>query len=126
MVDLVIQEFKKDLKLGIFYPEPFPKIKEKLSWGDNEHYAKKLLEIFNYNNLDIQDNPEFPSGSMFYFRPAALLPIFQRQTLTYNDFPDGYVVNGSLAHAMERLFTEISEREGFGYMVKNVGIENRK
>jgi hypothetical protein len=82
------------------------------SWPENWHICRDFsLRL----GLSIQKNQQlnFPAGSMFWFRPKSLEPLF-RLGLTANDFSGGPRIrrNGTLAHAIERFFVLIAEKQG--------------
>lgn len=115
-VSSIVKMFQDDEKLGIVYPEIIMPLKEILhgdSWQENWQICRDFsLRL----GLSIQKNQElnFPAGSMFWFRPRALEPLF-KLGLSINDFPAGPRIrrNGTLAHAIERLFVLIAEKQGF-------------
>lgn len=63
--------------------------------------------------LDKQHLLEFPSGSMFWGRSAALRPLLDLQ-LQFADFPEeAGQIDGTLAHAIERTILYFTELAGF-------------
>lgn len=53
----------------------------------------------------------FPAGSMFWFRPKALAPLLK---ISIHDFDvERGLVDGTRAHAIERLFSTVCEHQGF-------------
>jgi len=66
-------------------------------------------------NIDLSpDNIlDITSGSMFWVRPAALKPLLDLN-LSIDHFPAEYgQLDGTLAHAIERLFLFVCEKAGF-------------
>src|SRR5262249_13012858 len=58
----------------------------------------------------------FPSGSMFWARSAALRPLLDLN-LSYGDFPEeAGQIDGTPAHAIERLYYYACERAGFTWL----------
>lgn len=84
-------------------------------WGENKEIAKGLLDKCNID-IDIdKDYPsvEFPMGSFFWARREALLPALSLN-IDYNDFPPEPIgVDGSLAHAIERLLFVLADSTGY-------------
>jgi len=85
-----------------------------------------LLQIKNglkdwENTFDFSRNLEtrFAAGSMFWFKPAALFPLLHLP-ITTNDFElENGSVDGTLAHAMERLLGIIPEQIGYKLAVSS-------
>jgi lipopolysaccharide biosynthesis protein len=75
-------------------------------WGSNIKYAQKLLDL-GHVDIDLKrEFPiiEFPQGSMFWARTDYLRKLFELP-ITYDDFPAEPIgVDGTIAHAFERLF----------------------
>ena len=79
---------------------------EPSGWGSNIEYAQQLL---NKAGIDIdlaKEFPviEFPQGSMFWGNVSAMEKMLSLD-LKYEDFPpEPLGVDGSIAHAFERVF----------------------
>ena len=108
--------FEEDQNLGLVYPEIIPIFKQELikdPWQGNWDFCRSLAARLGLS-IEKQRAPEFPAGSMFWFRPKALQPLFDLG-LRPEDFPEGkyFHRNGTLAHAIERLFVLIAGKQGF-------------
>ncbi len=117
IVNSIVKMFDDDSNLGLVYPEIVPPLRIELkrdAWQENWEICLDLssrlgLSVTREMSLD------FPAGSMFWFRPKALDPLF-KLGLVPGDFPEGKRIrrNGTLAHAVERLLVLIAAKEGFG------------
>ncbi|MGQ3889232.1 rhamnan synthesis F family protein [Legionella sp. CNM-1927-20] len=111
----IFEAFRQDKDLGIIAPEHFPLLRPYIGWGNNfkisQDFAKKIgIELYKNNRID------FPSGSMFWGRSASLKSLIDTQ-LSYNDFPEGnHETDGTLAHAIERLYFFLCEHEGYKWI----------
>ena len=116
IVQSIIKMFQDDEKLGIVYPEIIPPFKEFLIRDPWQENWPLCCDLSSRLGLSIRKNqqPDFPAGSMFWFRPKSLEPLF-KLGLTVSDFPGGRRIrrNRTLAHAIERLFVLIAEKQGF-------------
>ncbi len=94
--------FQKDAKF--IYPASFQKVfRSSYGWGDNFSIAKGFAQRHWKTNLRKYPLAEFPEGSMFWASAAALRKFLQLP-LRYADFPpEPLPVDGTLAHALERL-----------------------
>jgi glycosyltransferase involved in cell wall biosynthesis len=107
MADRILQAFEADPNLGLVYPSD-PNI---LGWTRNWPYARDLAERLNLE--DLPQAFDFPVGTMFWMRAGALRP-FVDLGLEWRDFPReplGY--DGSMLHALERLFGIVPLHHGF-------------
>lgn len=112
----VILGYLASAKVGIVYPDHYPAIREKVKWGANLKRVNELLEGTGIN-LREEDRPMFPSGSMFYFRPAALGGLLAKK-LGFDDFEvEAGQRDGTLAHAIERCFCYFAESAGYKTIV---------
>lgn len=107
MFDEILHAFRLDEKLGIVFPDD-PNL---MGWGENYEHARKLLP----NELlpNEEDVFEFPVGSFFVARPAALKKLVEL-SLTSVDWPEEPVpYDGSTLHALERLIGIVPKLDGF-------------
>jgi hypothetical protein len=108
----VFQAFHLHTDLGIVAPRLFPRVKRFMVWGANFELCQSLAR-----RLEIAITPQspldFPAGSMFWTRSAALRPLLDLD-LTLEDFPEeAGQTDGTLAHAIERLYFYACELAGF-------------
>ncbi len=105
----------EDEKLGVVFPQHLCEIRGIINWGYNYDKARGLLAKLGVKlnkNLVL----EFPSGSMFWGRCAAIKPLLGLG-LDYSDFPpEDAHVDGTLAHAIERCVLMAAESAGFEWM----------
>ena len=99
-------------KVGIIFPQYFTQIRLSINGGKNFPAVKKFLSRLNIE-LDDKTLLEFPAGSMFWFKPAAILPILE-SGITFEDFPPELgQTDGTFAHAIERSFLFVAKAQGF-------------
>jgi GT2 family glycosyltransferase len=115
IVQSVFEAFTREPKLGIVASQHFEPVRAWINWGGNLDIANGLLakfgEPFSYDQA-----LDFPSGSMFWARSAALKPLLDLH-LSQEDFPSEQAqIDGTLAHAIERLFYIACEYAGFTWM----------
>jgi lipopolysaccharide biosynthesis protein len=106
---LVKDIFERDEGVGIIMPKN-ANLCYKDFIGFNENMViSKLKEL----GLNFDHEFNFPSGSMFWFRPAALFPLLDLN-LADIDFEDEKgQLDGTLAHAVERLFCVVLKKSGY-------------
>ena len=110
----IFRAFRKDPRLGIVFPAPYPPVVGFLNWGHNRPIAEALLERMGFHLND--DEPlVFPAGSMFWARREALQPLFDAG-LSHRDFPrEKGQVDGTMAHAIERSFVYVAKSRRYSY-----------
>jgi lipopolysaccharide biosynthesis protein len=100
VVQEIIAVFRDDPAVGIIGPGR-DVVKYESAVGANESLVRDIqsrLQVAQTNDF------EFFAGSMFWFRPEALMPILALN-LTIDAFPlETGQIDGTLAHALERLF----------------------
>jgi lipopolysaccharide biosynthesis protein len=116
MADAIIQRLSRDETLGLVFPDD-PHI---LGWGKNLPYAVSLAQRLGVSEPLPRNTFNFPVGSMFWARTAALRPLFELG-LSWDDYPEEPVpYDGSLLHAIERILPFVAESAGFRSAVTHV------
>ena len=110
-----ILQILADKRVGMVFPQYFTPIRVSINWGENYLATKNFLSRLGIET-DSRHLVEFPAGSMFWFKPKALAPLFD-SGLTFDDFPaECGQVDGTLAHAIERAFLFVVEAAGFQWV----------
>jgi O-antigen biosynthesis protein len=122
----ILRMFERDPSLGMVGPEYYPPSLPWINWSENRAIAEDLMARIGVNAAGVQEL-EFPAGSMFWARPAALRPLMDLH-LGFADFPEEPVgSDGTIAHAIERLFFIACEKAGYRWeMVAPYGYEFRR
>lgn len=109
MMDAVIAAFASNERLGMAFAEPG----NTLGWDRNLESAAALARRMNMEHVLAAPSFEYPAGSFFWCRPAALGPILSL-ALDWADYPaEPLPHDGSLLHAIERLLGLVCEEAGF-------------
>ena len=112
-VDQLLGRFAEDRELGLVFPVYHSSLSEQIHWGTNFEAAQRLAHRLG-QDLSEADFEPFPAGSFFVARSEALRPLLG-SGITFADFPpEDAQIDGTLAHAIERLVTLIVRRAGFG------------
>jgi lipopolysaccharide biosynthesis protein len=102
-----ILRLKANLKIGLLVPADCLMPHNVKNMASNEpltiEIAKSLGLKFSFNR--------FPAGSMFWFRPDALKPLLKIASHEF-DVERG-MLDGTRPHAIERLFANICEAQGY-------------
>lgn len=111
----VFEAFARAPRLGMLAPQHIDALRPWIRWGDNYAQATALAGRMDFPLP--QDAPlDFPSGSMFWARSAALRPLLDLH-LSFDDFPiEAGQTDGTLAHAIERLYFLVCEQAGFDWL----------
>lgn len=98
MADIILGRMLADPSIGMVFPDdPYA-----VRWGANRSYAEELLPRLGLDRLP--NHFVFPIGTMFWARTEALRP-FVELGLDWDDYPsEPLPYDGSLLHAIERLF----------------------
>ena len=115
MMDIVLAEMAKDPQLGLVFPDD-PHLSDwDYNLGIAQHLAKRigmqdpLPPFFN-----------FPVGTMFWARSAALAPLF-KLGITWDNYPkEPAPIDGTILHALERMLPIVVEHSGYRYATTHV------
>lgn len=104
-----------DPAIGIVFPQHLSGIRGIINWGYDYDHARRLMRRMGVE-IDKNMPLEFPSGSMFWGRSAAIRPLLDLG-LTWDDFPaENGQVDGTIAHAIERIVLMCAEHAGFEWL----------
>lgn len=82
-------------------------------WGADKANTTQLL--FEMGVIKQEEEPElgFFAGSMFWFKPQAFVPLklISNEHLMFE--PENGMQDGTLAHAVERIFCQVARHQGF-------------
>lgn len=105
-------ELLRSGEVGIVGPHIYYLTNERY-WGADRDAVRHLLTVMNL--LEAGDEPElgFFAGSMFWFQPRALSALHTVDEAELRFEPESGMQDGTLAHAIERLFCPIARKAGY-------------
>ncbi len=113
-IENILKNLEMNKGLGIVFPKPFQNLENAIHWGLNKELAENVLQKLNIDIKLPVNNIVFPVGNMFWARVDAVLPIFTN-TLA-NNFPNEKgQADGTIAHAIERLWVYTAEYNGYTF-----------
>jgi rhamnosyltransferase len=83
------------------------------SWGANRAPAKALAQSLGFEFPLDTHTPVAAYGTMFWFRPKALRPLFERRWDWTEFNPEPHHVDGGLAHVLERMICYAAQSQGY-------------
>ena len=114
-VDSILDIFATQPDVGMIASQHFEPARHWINWGGNLDKAKALAKRAGIS-IDAKAPLDFPSGSMFWARSAALKPLLDLKLTTDEFDPEVGQIDGTLAHAIERLYFHVVERAGFDWV----------
>jgi lipopolysaccharide biosynthesis protein len=119
-IHAILKRFEDDDTLGMQYPEYSDAIKPFIDWGSNKESCQEFMKSLSLTCPD--KLPDFPAGSMFWFRPTALAPLLNK-TWQLSDFPpEEGQIDETIMHAVERCFALVLASQNFKYIKINKSI----
>lgn len=113
-IENILKNLEMNKGLGIVFPKPFQNLENAIHWGLNKELAENVLQKLDIDIKLPVNNIVFPVGNMFWARVDAVLPIFTN-TLA-NNFPNEKgQADGTIAHAIERLWVYTAEYNGYTF-----------
>ena len=114
MLDTILSAMELDPTIGIVFPDD-PHV---IGWTKNRRHADDLAARMGSRELPEQFN--FPVGSMFWIR-SSVLAKFVELELAWQDYaPEPLPIDGTMQHAIERLFGVVPATVGMTCAVTNV------
>jgi lipopolysaccharide biosynthesis protein len=112
--DHIVAAFEAEPKLGLVFAEDA----HLNGWDDNLVVARGLGRRMRLGTLPLHF--DFPIGGMFWARTKALQPLLAL-SLGWEDFPsEPLPIDGTMLHAIERLFPLVARSAGYGYATSYV------
>lgn len=103
----IVRRFDSNATLGMVVPERYLMAHNDLNMTYNRTTVSTACDVLG---IDFHYDA-FPAGSMFWFRPQALADLSQ---FTSSDFDIEHgLVDGTLAHAIERVFCLLAKKSGY-------------
>jgi len=107
-ITAILQQFGQDKYLGILFPDYYHPVKpfvDNIS-NANDNNMEKLLNLAGKKKEELKniDRNFFPAGDMFWFRGKAIKPFVEMKLAAQYFEPEEGQVDGTLAHAIERMF----------------------
>jgi len=115
IVASIFEAFTSDPKLGMIAPQHFTPIQNAIGWGWNFAASQEFSSQLGIT-LSLNGKIDFPSGSMFWGRSAAIKPLLE-MPLSLEDFPsENAQLDATLAHIIERLYFFVCEQAGYRWV----------
>lgn len=106
MADTILTHMVNDPNIGIVFPDD----PNAVGWSENYPLAEKIAQQLGFSKLPKAFN--FPIGTMFWTR-TSVLQRFLDLKLEWKDYPpEPLPIDGSLLHALERLFGVVPSAMG--------------
>ena len=114
MLDSILSAMVPNPSVGIVFPDD-PNV---MSWTGNRKHAEMIASRMKVGPLPEQFN--FPIGSMFWARSAILKKFVELEFAWANYEPEPLPADGTIIHAIERLFGVVPPAMGMTCAVTNV------
>lgn len=117
----VMNLFAGESELGAVFPEIYPELREFYTmhhiapegmFGE-ETTINQLLKRMGISHRLMRSELFFSMGTMMWYRPTALAPLFELKLKTTDFPPEPIGVGGTIAHAIERLPAIVCRTTGY-------------
>jgi hypothetical protein len=114
-MDVIAEAFGADERLGLVFPED----QHLNGWDLNRDLAESLASRMQLGHA-LPEQFDFPKGTMFWARPAALRPLVELGW-DWSDFPpEPLPFDGTILHTLERMIPFAAKKAGFGFRTVRV------
>lgn len=108
----IIDLFERFDHIGMIGPKGFLMGMSSSDTAAGRNLNQKYMDEY-FERLNLQDRSlEFFRGTMFWIRADLLFNVFRHNRIQPSEFEQGYLPDGSRAHAMERVFANIVRSQG--------------
>jgi hypothetical protein len=115
MMDIVLARLAGDATLGVVFPDD-PYLH---GWDGNRRIAEGLAARMGLTD-PLSPYIDFPAGTMFWARTAALKPLFDLR-LGWEDYPrEPAASDGTILNAIERLLPLVARHAGYRFATTHV------
>jgi hypothetical protein len=111
----VLAAFEQRRDLGIVAPQHYFAVRNGITWGENRDSGLALASRMGLS-LHPAAPLDFSAGSMFWARTAALRPLLGLELSIESFEPEVGQVDGTRAHALERLYFHACEHVGYRWL----------
>jgi hypothetical protein len=111
----ILAAFERNPALGMVASHHYLPVRNNIGWGENLEIAGALSTRMGMS-FDPAEPIDFPSGSMFWARPEALAPLLDLNLQTGDFPPEDGGSDGTLAHAIERLYFAACDKAGLRWL----------
>ncbi|WP_083199034.1 glycoside hydrolase family 99-like domain-containing protein [Sphingobium sp. Ndbn-10] len=102
--------------LGLIFPIYHPSVRGQIKWGANfKRVADELSRLLDGEILKETDLLPFPAGSFFMARTDAIRSLLEGAFKLEDFEPEAGQIDGTLAHAIERLLVLVASRSGYTF-----------
>ncbi len=110
-----ILQIMAEQDVGIVYSAHVRAVSQRRNWGYDFPHARALMQRMGIP-LHGDNILEFPTGTMFWARPAALKPLLDLNLQPEDFDEEAGQEDGTLAHAIERIILLVAEHSGYRYV----------